>query len=381
MSDDGNVLAVGAYFEDGPGAGVNNMVTDTSLYDNYGAVYVYRYANNAWSEEAYIKASTLGTVDFFGSAISLSGDGNTLAVGVSYDDSNSTTINGDESNNLAFNSGAAYIFRYATGAWSQQAYIKPSNTGILDQFGFSVSLSNDGNTLAVGAQGEDGDATTINGTSNDLGSDSGAAYVFRFSNTGWAQEAYIKASNSGPGDLFGFSVSLSADGNTLAVGAATEDSDGTSPANDLSPSSGAAYIYKYENSVWTEQAYIKPNIVSGGVNFGRAVSLNDSGDVLALGAHNESSNATGINGDQNNTSTPSSGALYVFKFDGSSWLEQTYIKSTNPDQDDQFGISLSLSGDGETLAVSAPAEDSNATGINGDQADNNANAAGAVYLY
>src|SRR5690606_34801582 len=102
-----------------------------------------------------------------------------------------------------------------------EAYIKASNTGEGDQFGYSVSLS--GDTLAVGAYFEDSAAIGVNGdqADNSAGA-SGAVYVFRRSGGVWTQEAYLKASNAEAGDLFGYSVSLS--GDSLAIGAQREDS-------------------------------------------------------------------------------------------------------------------------------------------------------------
>ena len=93
----------------------------------------------------------------------------------------------------------------AARVWSQQAYIKASNTGGGDEFGRSVAISD--NTLMVGAIGEDSNATGINGDQSDnLALDSGAVYVFTRSGTVWSQQAYVKASNTGGGDVFGFSV-------------------------------------------------------------------------------------------------------------------------------------------------------------------------------
>ncbi|GAK74741.1 probable outer membrane secretion protein -rhodobacter capsulatus [Nonlabens ulvanivorans] len=101
-----------------------------------------------------------------------------------------------------------------------------------------------------------------------------------------------------------------------------------------------------------------------------------------MGASFEDSNATSINGDQNDNSSSLSGAVYVFTRTGTTWSQQAYVKASNTDANDQFGHSVSLSGDGKTLAVGgAYLEDSNATGINGDQNDNNAADSGAVYIY
>ena len=100
----------------------------------------------------YIKASNTGRGDEFGTSVSISGDGNTLAVGARNEDSNSTGVDGVENNNNTTDTGAVYVFvrDSSSSKWSQQAYIKASNTGEYDQFGYSVSLSENGNTLAVG---------------------------------------------------------------------------------------------------------------------------------------------------------------------------------------------------------------------------------------
>jgi hypothetical protein len=108
--------------------------------------------------------------------------------------------------------------------WTQQAYLKASNPGSLDHFGFHVAIVDD--TVVVGALGEDSGATGINGNQSDnSGTNSGAAYVFVRSGTNWTQQAYLKASNTGLIDQFGIRVSAS--GETIVVGANMEDSNST----------------------------------------------------------------------------------------------------------------------------------------------------------
>ena len=141
------------------------------------------------------------------------------------EDSSATGIHGEEGNNNALNSGAVYVYRLDSGTWTQQAYLKASNTEAGDQFGSTLSLSADGNKLVVGAYLEDSQSTGINNAQDDnTSTDSGAVYVFGFDSKQWSQEAYIKASNTGNSDYFGYSVSLSADGNSFVVGALNEDS-------------------------------------------------------------------------------------------------------------------------------------------------------------
>ena len=102
---------------------------------------------------------------------------------------------------------------------------------------------------------------------------------------------------------------------------------------------------------------------------------------MVVGAVYEDSNATGINGTQTNNSTSNAGAVYVLTRTAGTWSQQAYVKASNTGSGDEFGISVALSGDAQTLAVGAFAEASNATGINGNQADNTVAGAGAVYVF
>jgi hypothetical protein len=333
----------------------------------------------------YFKASNTGTGDNFGTAISLSDDGKTLVIGALLEDSNTTGIN-SAPNESAIDPGAVYVFTNNANTWSQQAYIKASNTGAGDNFGSTVSLSSNGDTLAVGAINESSDATGIDGADNDNAISSGAAYVFtRDAGNTWSQQAYLKPRNTGTGDLFGISVSLSNDGNTLAVGAMKEDSDTTginTIPNDNSQAidSGAAYIFARNGTNWTQQAYIKASNTGRIDFFGVAIDLNADGNTLVVGAFGEASDATGIDGADNDNAI-SSGAAYVFtRNTGNTWSQQAYIKASNTDAADLFGRSVTLSANGDTLAIGATGEASNATGIDGTDNDNASNS-GAVYVF
>ena len=203
----------------------------------------------------YFKASNTGRDDAFGASVALSADGTTLAVGANHESSVATGINGDQTDNSASDSGAVYVFVRSNGQWQQEAYVKASNTDTRDFFGSSISLSADGNTLAVGATGEDSVATGINGDQTDnSGVITGAVYVFFRSDGQWQQRAYIKASNtdreidaSSLRQPFGGSVSMSADGNVLAIGAGRESSAATGINGDqtvnLIRDTGAVYLY------------------------------------------------------------------------------------------------------------------------------------------
>jgi hypothetical protein len=366
LSADGNTLAVGAPLEDSGTTVINSMPDDSAL--DAGAVYVFTRVTGVWTQQAYIKASNTVAGDQFGFSVALSGDGNTLAVGAI---------------GRSSQAGAAYVFTRTGGTWSQQAIVTGSNTEAADDFGSSVSLSADGNTLAVGAPGEDGSSNGIDGTDNNFASNAGAAYVFTRSGGIWSQQAYVKASNTQAADAFGSSVALSGDGNTLAVGAINEDSGSTgvgSTPNESSTNAGAVYVYSRTGTVWAPQAYVKASNTGSDDRFGSSVALSSDGNALMVGAMNEDGSATGIGGTSNELAADA-GAVYAYSRSGTVWTQQSYVKASNTGAGDGFGVSVALSSNGSTRAIGAQSEDGNATGIAGNQGDNSAADAGAVYVY
>jgi len=388
LSTDGNTMAVGARLEDSAATGINGIQSDNSA-DSSGAAYVFVRDGEVWTQQAYIKASNAREDHEFGVSVSLSGSGDLLAVGARYEDSAAEGVDGDQVDDSSFKSGAVYVFSRSSTTWSQQAYIKASNTDAGNDFGTSVALSADGQTLAVGADKEDSSATGINGDESDKSEgQSGAVYVYIHNGTTWSQQAYIKASNTEANDWFGNSVTLSADGNTLAVGAYGEDSQstgiGADPSNDFSPSTneGAVYVFTRSGTSWSQQEYLKASSMTGTEKwFGFNVELSADGNILAVAARREKSNATGINGDQEDTSASGSGAVYLFTRNQAIWSQQAYVKATNTRTGNRFANGLDLSADGQSLAVGSPREASAATGINGDQTDTSSSRSGAVYLY
>jgi cysteine-rich repeat protein len=364
----GDTLAVGAPHEDSAAQGVGGDQADNTAPES-GAVYVFRRVGTEWQQEAYIKASNTGADDWFGEGVALSGD--TLAVGAPHEDSAARSVGGNQSDNTASASGAVYVFRRSGTEWRQEAYIKASNTGTSDYFGWSVALLSD--TLAVAAWGEDSEAQGAGGNQhNNAAPESGAVYVFRRSGTEWQQEAYIKASNTGVYDYFGWSVALSSD--TLAVGADGEDSEaqgvGGNQHNNAAPESGAVYVFRRSGMEWQQEAYIKASNTGAGDSFGESVAL--SGDTLAVGADKKDSEAQGVG-------QADTGAVYMFRRVGTEWHQEAFIKASNIGVGDYFGESVALSGD--TLAVGADGEDSEAQGVGGDQADDSVPGSGAVYVF
>ncbi len=362
----GDTIVVGAYLESSNATGVGGNQTDNSA-SNSGAAYVFTRSGTTWSQQAYLKASNTGAFDKFGNNVGISGD--TIVVSAYFEDSNATGVGGNQSDNSVTNCGAAYVFTRSETTWSQQAYLKASNTEANDQFGWSTVIS--GDTIAIASRYEDSSATGIDGNASDnSASNSGAVYVFARSGSTWSQQAYIKASNTEADDSFGWSVGIS--GDTIVVGAYQEDGSGNSVDG-----SGAAYVFTRSGTTWSQQAYLKASNLEMFDYFGWSVAI--SSDTIVVGAYADDSNATGIDGDQNDNTCSECGAAYVFTRSGSTWTQRAYLKASNPGSTDYFGIEVKISGD--TIVVGAYNEDSNATGINGTQSDNSVTNSGAVYVF
>jgi len=371
----GDTLAVSAFHEDSASDGIDGDQSDNGAVDS-GAVYVFtRDAFGIWTQQAYLKASNVDAGDGFGAAIAL--DGDTLVIGAPLEDSSAIGVDGDPTDNASRDSGAAYVFvRDGSGTWSQAAYLKASNTGAGDRFGQSVALS--GDSLAIGAPYEASKTTGIDGDqTNNSWSEAGAAYIFTRSAAGiWSQHAYVKASNTGSGDRFGEALAMSAD--SLVVGAPLEDSAARGingfQADNKALNSGAAYIFgRSADGTWTQQAYVKSDNSESQDQFAYTLAIHDA--LIVAGALEDSS----ISSDPSDNTALDAGAAYVFERDDmGAWHQSAFLKASNIDAGDQFGSAMST--DGVSLVVGARLEDSAATGVGGEQSDNSAADAGAVYL-
>ena len=347
LSADGSTMAVGAPEEDSAGGGVGEQRDNTLTAS--GAVYLFAHQNGQWIFTNYLKASSTREFGRFGKALALSGDGRTLVVGTS---------------------SQAYVYtRTGDGAWGEDSVVTGQSSAT-PEFGARLALSLDGNTLAV----SDSLAESFDG----------AAYVFHRDGEGWSQSAYLTPGNS-DGDRFGSQLALSGDGSTLAIAADNEDSAATGIGGDQSDNSatnaGAAHVFVRVGDEWQASAYIKASNTDAGDRFGSSLALSGDGDVLAVGASGESSNGTGVNGDQLDNSAGSAGATYLFRRGNEGWRQEAYIKPSN--WGGKFGASVTLSGDGSALAVGAINEFSEAVGINGDEWDNSQTCCspGAVFMF
>jgi hypothetical protein len=327
LSGDGSTLAVGAINEASNATGVGGNTSDIST-NGAGAVYVYVLAAASWSGPTYIKASNTKAAQNFGTAVALSSDGNTLAVGAYNEKSNATGIGGDQTDSSDSEAGAVYVYARAAGTWSgAPAYIKSSSTRVGQLFGYALALSGDGNTLAAGAYGDTSNATGIGGSQSDTSlTTAGAVFVFtRAAGTWNGTPTYVKASNTKANQVFGQTLALSADGSTLAVGAGGEASKATAIGGDQSdasmPSSGAVYVFRRATTTWTgASVFVKPTNTRANLGFASTgnltaatpVALSADGSTLAVGAIGEPSNAVGLGGDQANASLTQAGAVYLY---------------------------------------------------------------------
>jgi hypothetical protein len=372
---DGDLIAVGSKKDPSGTAGVGATHGGGSIAQS-GAVILFERSGGTWSQIAFIKSSNPGASDSFGQSVAL--DGDTLVVGAHLEDSAATGVGGDQSDNTANDAGAVYVFTRTAGVWSQQAYLKASNTDAGDFFGFDVDI--DGDTLVVGTPNEAAATTGVNGNQSDDSSFlAGASYVFVRNGGAWSQQAYLKASNTGSQDRFGWSVAVS--GDRVAVGAHQEDSTATgingNQFNEAGVNAGAVYVYTRTGVTWSQEAYLKPAAPPLGDRFGQALDL--EGSRLVIGAPHESSGGSGPYANQLDNSAVNAGAVYVFEHNGTSWSQNTYDKASNTDAHDRFGFSVAVSGD--LLIAGTFEEDGGSTGVNGDDTDDSAVDAGAAYVF
>jgi FG-GAP repeat protein len=408
----GDIVVISGQNEASGFSGVENFDgsadTSDSSNDNSesGAAYIFKKdGSNDWIQDAYLKASNNDVNDHFG--ISIAVDGDTVVVGANSESSLSVGVDNTDgvasTNNESSNAGAVYIFQKdGSDNWIQTAYLKASNSEVDDYFGISVAI--DGDTVVVGASGEDGYHNGIINTDDSVdegtgaGGQSGAVYIFKRDGSGiWSQDAYLKASNNTGGDNFGYSVGI--DGDSVAVGAYYEDSGATTIVNtdashdegtSANYNSGAVYVFKRDGvGDWSQDAYIKTSNSEGSDSFGYLLRVN--GDTIVAGVQLDKSAANTIenrNGEASaNNDNTASGAAYVFKKDSSgNWYQDAYLKASNSEGGDTFGSGIGISGD--TIVVGAKSEDGATTAVEntdgqadgGDASNDNSNS-GAAYIF
>lgn len=276
VSVSGDVMVIGAFHDDDNGP-------------NSGSAYAFRFdpLSNSWTEEQKLLPSDGAADDEFGYSVSLSD--HVIVIGARYDDDN------------GIQSGSAYVFRFdsLSNRWVEEQKLLPSDGDMGDTFGYSVSLS--GNLAIVGAH-----------LNNDIGLDSGSAYVFRFDAlaNSWSEEQKLLPSDGMALDWFGLAVDLSDE--KAVIGARGNDDNG--------PNSGSAYVFRFSalNNIWVEENKLLPSDNTGGDYFGNSVSVSSS--VAMVGAWKDSDNGQ------------EAGSVYVFDV-----ADPFLLSSTSPLQSGQTG--------------------------------------------
>ena len=310
---DGNTIVVGAPFDDSKKGAAYLFVEPGDGWDNQNGTGTVDL-----TDPAKLTAPNASVEDEFGYSVAV--DGNTVVVGAYSDDSTDT-----DSNPVA-NSGSAYVFTKPGNAWvstSTAATLTASDAAAGDEFGSSVAV--DGNTVVVGASGDDGNALEFKGS----------AFVFvKPSSGGWVSTstaAKLTAETRGDNDYFGRSVAI--DGDTIVVGADGQDTN-----------TGSAFVFAEPSGGWinnTETAKLTASVRSSGHRFGFSVALD--GDTVVVGAYGEAS---------------SRGSAYAFTMPGAGWAngtETAQLTASDAADNDRFGSSVAI--DGDTVVVGAQNND------------------------
>jgi len=297
LSSDGSTVAIGASSNDGNGS-------------NAGHVRIYKNISGTWTQQGSdIDGEAAG--DQFGSSVSLSSDGSTVAIGARYNDGNGS------------NAGHVRIYKNISGTWTQQGSdIDGEAAG--DDSGWSVSLSSDGSTVAIGARHNDGS-----------GADAGHVRIYKNISGTWTQQG-SDIDGEAAGDGSGASVSLSSDGSIVAIGALFNDGNGSS--------AGHVRIYKNISGTWTQQG----SDIDGEAAYDASgsVSLSSDGSTVAIGAFFNDDNGT------------SAGHVRIYKDSSGTWT-QVGSDIDGEAAGDASGFSVSLSSDGSTVAIGADVNDGN----------------------
>lgn len=190
---------------------------------------------------------------------------------------------------------------------------------------------------------------------------------------------YDKATPVGRGDGFGEAIATSRDGSTIAVSAPGDDSRTPGDAtDDAGFNNGAVSVFVRDGLSWQRHAYLNPSAPEAQARFGTALAISGDGGTIVVGAYQDSTDAVGIDGKVTGSTNSQSGGAWIFVRRGDAWEQEAYLKASNADAGDQFGISVAISSDGSTIAVGANGESSiTLNNAENDQADR----AGAVYVF
>lgn len=288
-----------------------------------GSAYIFkRNESGVWEEIQKIVASDRTTQDIFGRAVSISGNYIVIGAPNEKDDENGL--------NEYPNAGSCYIFENdGNDVWTEVQKIVPEDRGPTDYFGYAVAISND--QLLVGAYRDDDDLNAANQID-----DAGSAYIFERNGDGdWLQQSKITPAERNELDNFGSSVTI--ENGIAIVGAFANNFDVLGQNN--AGNAGAAFVFeRTEMGEWPEVQKLVASDRTFADHFGWSVSL--SGNNVLIGAESDS------NTDTNSNPETSAGSAYLFhREEGGVWVESQKIWAYDRDVDDSFGYAIGLSGE------------------------------------
>jgi len=303
VSVHGNIAIIGA------------RLNDQRQVDS-GAAYIFARERGVWRQQSVLLPTDGIFSQQFGVGVAI--HGHTVVVGAWRD-----RVNG-------LYSGSAYVFARSGLNWHQQAKLLPADGSALDEFGRKVAV--DGRTIGIAA-----------GFDDDNGPNSGSAYVFVRRGGHWIEDAKLLPIDGQPSDVFGADIAL--DGDTVIVGAALDDDQGTD--------SGSVYVFVRFGSTWIQQAKLLPDDGNENARFGSSVALD--GNTVLIGAPDDDDNGR------------QSGSAYVFARTNGVWTQSAKLLPSDGVCGDGFGTSVALSDD--VAAIGAPGDDDRQIG------------AGSFYLF
>lgn len=367
LSRDGRVLAVGA---------IQESVDATSGMGAplVGAVHVYeKPGTGPWVFRTRLLAPFPDDDDRFGSALALSADGRVLAVGSPEMDALGSADSG--ANNNGSDTGGVYVFKRMGNTWPVAAFVQGSGASNGDQFGASVDLSDDGQTLVVGA-------TQLGKAFADPTRD-GKAFVFQDQSNIWTEQATLRDDNLVSGNAFGHAVALSADGNTLAVGDPRDKSLGTgvhaAPLTDAGAlNRGAVHLFARAGNAWARTSFVKAPRDVGSAHFGSSVDIDATARTLLVGAPQADLDPADL---LDNTTYSNSGAAFVLVAEPAGWSFAAMLRAPAPVAEDGFGTVVALSSDGRTAAAGAYLQDGVGVGVGGITTGVTSSGFGAAYAF
>ncbi len=308
-----------------------------------------------WADQILIKANFPDEGDEFGYDVAMNDAGDLLAIGAPQE----SGLSGEDDNESS-GRGAVFIYRRDgdTNTWRFMNYLKPSVVA-REHFGRHVALSGDGNVLLVSAP---------RASSSGGGVQGGAVYIFESDGESWIDRGRYQPGNNDPNDQFGNSIAANGDGSVIVIGAAMESSSvpgvhsASTPMGDdnSSPFSGAVHVYRRLGDMWEEEAFLKSLAPDDFDSFGASVDINEAGTLIAVGVPSESSANPE---DVTDNSSVSSGAVFLYAFDGASWNVREYLKSEEIGDRLRFGSDLSFNAAGTRLAVGAVGSGSTYEGV------------------